>query len=312
LEYRVFLRQSLAEAAGKALSRLEPASLHFSSGRAGFAMNRRLKTDKGYVIAPNRTGPVDHQVPVLKISNGQDRIIALLFGYACHGTVMDFYKFCGDWPGFAQYKIEERFPGSMAMFINGCGADQNPTPRRRLELAEQFGDSIANAVEAALLAHQEPVEGPLQVRLEETLLRFENIPNLEKLLEMKASKDKYDVRRAAALLENLERNGGIPEHYSYLIQVARFGNTLLLPALSGEVVVDYSLRLKNEIKGINVWVAGYSNDVMGYIPSKRVQDEGGYEGGEAIHYSTLPGTWGKDTEEIIIARVKKMSGLLGQ
>ena len=49
---------------------------------------------------------------------------------------------------------------------------------------------------------------------------------------------------------------------------------------------------------------------MGYIPSKRVQDEGGYEGGEAIHYTTLPGTWGKGTEDIIIATVKEMADSL--
>ncbi len=121
--------------------------------------------------------------------------------------------------------------------------------------------------------------------MEEALLSFDNIPDLEKLQEMKASEDRYEARRGAALLESLKRDGSIAENYSYMIQVVRFGDTLLISALSGEVVVDYFLHLKNEIKGINIWVAGYSNDVMGYVPS-----EGGYEGGEAIRYSTLPGT----------------------
>ena len=212
-QYRVFFRNALAEAAGKALEDLEPVTIAYSSGRAGFAMNRRLNTEEGYVIAPNRNGLVDHEVPVLRITGSQDRIKALLFGYACHATVMNSYNFSGDWPGFAQYKIEERFPGTTAMFINGCGADQNPTPRRRLELAEQFGETIANAVEAALQAQLDAVEGPLGVKLEEVTLAFENIPDREKLLEMKSAGDKYDRNRASILLEQLDRNGKIAETY---------------------------------------------------------------------------------------------------
>ena len=71
-------------------------------------------------------------------------------------------------------------------------------------------------------------------------------------------------------------------------------------------MVDYSLRLKDEITGRNVWVAAYSNDVPGYIPSRRVIGEGGYEGGGAVRYSSLPGTWKPDIEELIIARIKEM------
>ncbi len=310
-QYRVFFRNALAEAAGKALSNLEPVTLEYSSGRAGFAMNRRLKTDTGYIIAPNRKGVVDHEVPVLKITAGQDKIKALLFGYSCHGTVMNLYKFCGDWPGFAQYKIEEKFPGCTAMFINGCSADQNPTPRRRLELAEQYGESIANAVEAALQAQQDSIEGPLRVRMDEVRLRFTNIPGRKELLEMKANGDRYDVRRADRLLEQLGETGKIDDSYPYMIQVIQFGDSLMLAALSGEVVVDYSLRLKNAFQDRNVWTASYSNDIMGYIPSKRILEEGGYEGGEAIRYSSLPGTWAKDTEELIIDAIREMVRVSG-
>ncbi|MCA1684778.1 MAG: hypothetical protein LC745_02090 [Planctomycetia bacterium] len=54
-----------------------------------------------------------------------------------------------------------------------------------------------------------------------------------------------------------------------------------------------SLRLKKELAGTAaVWVAGYSNDVMGYVPSRRVREEGGYEAAEAMRYSrTHPAPW---------------------
>ena len=77
--------------------------------------------------------------------------------------------------------------------------------------------------------------------------------------------------------------------------------------IGGEMVVDYSLRLKRELgKRRAVWVVGYSNDVMGYIPSLRVLREGGYEGGGAMRYirSTPPlGPWAETVERHLIDRV---------
>ena len=51
------------------------------------------------------------------------------------------------------------------------------------------------------------------------------------------------------------------------------------------------------------WVAGYSNDVMAYIPSRRVLAEGGYEGGGAMVYYTLPSPWAPSVEEDIVRAV---------
>ena len=70
--------------------------------------------------------------------------------------------------------------------------------------------------------------------------------------------------------------------------------------LGGEVVVDYALRLKQELGADATWVAGYANDVMAYIPSRRVLAEGGYEGGGAMVYYGLPSPWTPTVEEKIV------------
>ncbi len=71
--------------------------------------------------------------------------------------------------------------------------------------------------------------------------------------------------------------------------------------------MDYALRFKRE-HGPRTWVAGYTNDVMAYIPSKRVWEEGGYEAG-AFHVYGLPtDRWGADIEERIAACVKRLVG----
>src|SRR5262249_9128650 len=78
--------------------------------------------------------------------------------------------------------------------------------------------------------------------------------------------------------------------------------------IGGETCVDYSRGLKKELAGrAAVWVAGYSNDVMGYIPSRRVREEGGYEATEAMRSSrTHPAPWAPTLEEKIIGKVHEL------
>jgi hypothetical protein len=73
------------------------------------------------------------------------------------------------------------------------------------------------------------------------------------------------------------------------------------------VVVDYSLRLKKELGAERTWVAAYTNDVMAYIPSLRVLNEGGYEGGGAMVYYGLPTVWGPEVEETIVKGVHELA-----
>jgi neutral ceramidase len=65
-------------------------------------------------------------------------------------------------------------------------------------------------------------------------------------------------------------------------------------------VSDYSLRLKRQYGFDDTWVAAYSNDVFGYVGSRRVIEEGGYEGGEAN--TNFPGPFSAAVEEIIIEK----------
>ena len=305
-QYVEDLQQKLLQLVGQAIENLAEARLSYSHARAGFAMNRRLKIEKGYRIAPNPDGPVDHDVPVLRIDSPDGELIAVLFGYACHNTTLSFYEFCGDYAGFAQRYIQEAHPGATALFIAGCGADQNPYPRGTLDLAQQHGRALANAVEAALVAQAQPVHGPIRSVLNTVTLDFAEPPSRQQLEQKAKSSDKYERRHAEALLKELEQMGKICTTYPYLVQVIQFDNDLTMVALSGEVVVDYSLRLKAELTGPQLWVAGYCNDVFGYVPSLRVLQEGGYEGGDAMRYTPLPGPFAPSVEKRIVDKVHEL------
>lgn len=306
-QYAQSVSDKLVALVGRALEDLAPAQLSYLHARAGFAMNRRLQTERGYVIAPNADGPVDHDVPVLQVSTPEGKLRALVLGYACHNTTLSFYEFCGDYAGFAQRYVEETYPGATALFISGCGGDQNPTPRRTLEWAQRHGRALANAVEAALETRARPVRGPLRLALGEVTLELAPPPSLEELKQQAASTNKYESRHAEELLKALAEPNGIPTTYPYLVQVARFGDDLTLIGLAGEVLVDYSLRLKRELAGAPVWVAGYCNDVFGYVPSQRVLQEGGYEaGGAVLYYGTTPTPFAPSIEGLIVDKVHEL------
>lgn len=306
MEYSKNLQAKIVDLIGEALSRLEPAEIGYSRGRAGFAMNRRTPNNGKFDNFPNPDGPVDHNVPVLKVTtNG--KLTAVLFGYACHNTTMGFLKYYGDYAGYAQIYLEEAHPGTTALFMTGCGGDQNPYPRSQLKYAQHHGRALANGVEAALLANAKPISGELKTAYETVDLEFESIPTIDELKKMAESSGVYARRRAGYMLDQIETLGAIPQVYSYPIHVASIGNSLTMVSLAGETVVDYSIRLKNELGQHNaVWVSGYCNDVSCYIPSDRVLQEGGYEGRTAMNYSVFPSPFAPAIEGKIVDKVHLM------
>lgn len=302
------LEEQLFTLIGEALNQLAPAKLGYTHARAGFAMNRRLPTPGGYQNSPNPDGPVDQAVPVLRVAGEDGKLRAVLFGYACHNTSLALYQWNADYAGYAQEFVQQAHPGAVAMFLMGCGGDQNPYPRSTIDLARQHGRALANAVETALLVAPREVKGPLRAAYAEVDLDYAPIPSRAEFQKRLDSRDKWEAGHAKRFLARLDARETLPTSYPCPVQVVRFGADLVLAAIGGETCVDYSLRLKKELAGqAPVWVAGYSNDVMAYIPSRRVREEGGYEAAGAMRFSsTHPGPWAPTLEEKIVGKVHEL------
>lgn len=311
--YRAALENKIHALVGEALNNLAPARVAYTRARAGFAMNRRRpQKNGGYTNAPYADGPVDHDVPVLRVDGADGHLRVVLFGYACHNTTLSFYQFCGDYAGFAQEYLQADHPGAIALFMTGCAGDQNPYPRGTVALAQAHGRTLATAVEAALFTTSTPLTGSLRSAYNEIDLRYGPPPSRAEFEALLASKDKLEAAHARRMLDRIVQDGALPASYPYPVQVVQLGSELKLIALGGEVVVDYSLRLKRQFGGPgSVWIAGYSNDVMAYIPSERVLREGGYEGGAQMRHSEHPGPWATGLEEQIVAKVTELERATG-
>jgi len=294
------LEDKLVSTIGAALGSLHPARVSFGHTAAGFAKNRRTQ------FSPN--GPVDHDVPVLRVDDRSGKLRAVVFGYACHNTTIgpEVCRLNGDYAGFCQTELRKHHPGAEALFVTGCGADANPFPRGTEELARAHGSELAVAVDKALGNSLQPIGGPLRASFERVNLEFAPAPSREELSKRLEDKNQYVARHAREMLAILDHEGKLPANYPYPIQVWQFGKDLTWIALGGEVVVDYDLRLKQIFGAYRLWVSGYSNDVMGYIPSLRVLKEGGYEGGGAMIYYVRPGPWSDAVEDTIIHATERL------
>ena len=304
------LQAALVQVVDRAIAGLAPAQLAWGSGRTDFAVNRRNnKADAVPALrdAGKLAGPQDHDVPVLAVKTAEGKLLAVAFGYACHATVLDGYLWSGDYPGYAQIELEKAHPECIALFWAGCGADQNPLPRRRQVLAAKYGQQLAAAVDEVLAGKLTEIEPKLQATYAEIDLPFAKLPTEDELKQLTQHSNKYEVMRAKMLLEDLAAGQPLEAAYPYPVQVWRLGDDIQWLFLGGEVVVDYALRLKGELAGNKTWVAGYTNDVMAYIPSRRVLLEGGYEGGGAMVYYGLPSPWSADVETKIVAEVQRQA-----
>ncbi len=313
-QYTRWLKERVVQAAREAAAALAPARVCWTEGRATFAVNRRNNREADVPRLRREgklRGPVDHRVPVLVVQSPQGKLRAVVAGYACHATVLSFYLWSGDYPGFFQLALEEDHPGAVAMFVAGCGGDQNPLPRRKVEYAKEYGRRLADAVNRAMKKGLRPLKPTLDFQYREVPLALAHVPSRQELQQDLKSKNVYIARRAKLLLEQLDRQGHIPREYPYPVQSWLLGGELLWVFLGGEVVVDYSLRLHREL-GQPLWVAGYSNDVMAYIPSLRVLREGGYEGARAMIYYGLPSPWASDVEARVVEEVHRQGRLLGR
>ena len=306
--YTAQLTERIEKVALAALADRRPARLAWAQGKATFATNRRENKSSGQVelgVCP--AGPVDHALPVIRVTDAAGKLLAIVLNYACHCTTLDgeFNRICGDWAGYAQEYIERDHPGAVCLVTIGCGADADPQPRTGLDFAQRNGRAIATEVDRLLRGDFKPLRGELACRFERIQLPFDTLPTRQEWQDR--VKDKGAVGYHAQIqLERLDRGESLQTALDYPVQTWALGDGLAMVFLAGEVVVDYALRLKKEYDADRLWVTAYANDVPCYIPSRRILREGGYEAERAMVYFDRPTRLDPKVEDLIVAAVGRL------
>ena len=264
--YTEDLTVALVKVARDAMAKPTPAKISWGIGKSKMAENRRYGG-----------GPTDDDVPVMRVTDKHGNILAVLANYACHCTAISgkLTKVCGDWAGYTQQFIEEQFPGATALIAIGCAGDQRPAKRFGLEFAKENGAEVGRAIVEVLGQGMTPLDQAPSCQAEQIdlpLVAARPRADWEKLAQSKNRSFAYPARKN---LQRLDRGEELQKSVPYYVQSWRFGDDLLMVFLPGEVVVDYSVRLKFRYDRQRTWVNAYANDVPCYIPSERVLREGG-------------------------------------
>ena len=309
-KYSAKLQARLLEVTDAALQDVRPAVLEHGVGRATFAMNRRSFKDEKVVFGDNPDAPVDWEVPVLRVKGTNGAVRAVVFGYACHGTTVrdgdDWYAISSEYMGYARQHLEALQPGAVALYLTGMGADSDPAPRGRLLEAKRHGLELAGAVVGVLDRPMRPVRGAFKMAYEEVELPLADPPSRERLEKDAHTNDVHIQQRAQVYLKRLTDGQPLPKSVKLPVAVLRVGDDLTFLVMAGEVVVDYSRRLKRLLAEDHLWTVGYAYEVPCYIPSARLITEGGYETESSLIYYGYYGPFRSSIEDILVNRLTAM------
>lgn len=276
------IRQKIKIAAQEALDNLTPVKLSWGqSSLSGYAINRRRINADGGVGGPNPFGRRDDAVTALQFSDAATGALrAVLFHYTCHPTTLGGYDFSGDYPGAARRALEKQ-TGAVAGFLPGCFGDVRPNcvvlGNGRFRSGnpadiEDFGKALATAVIEAGNPNF-PLTPQLGGFCDEVILPLE---------------EAGDSR--ALPLQRID----LAEEFSIL-------------AMGGEICVDYGHYIKSLSNTRRLLPLGYSNDIIAYIPTVQILNEGGYEAETSCPWFNLPGPFKPEIESLLKEAVKRMA-----
>ena len=304
-QYSDALVDKVVETCRMALEQREPGTLSWGQGEVTFAGNRRvIENGKWTGFGTQPDGPVDHSLPVMRIADANGNLRAILANYACHCTTLggDFTDIHGDWAGEAQRLLEARHPGISAMIAIGCGADSNPNPRGSMEDVEKNALSLVQEVERILKTNLNPLTQVPDTNIDTIDLPLDPLPERSYWEEHAASEIKT-AYYAKQILNRIDSGEPLPTSIDYPIQTWTFGKDLAMVFLAGEVVVDYSIKLKERFDDQRIWINAYANAAPSYISSRRLYNEGGYEVDRSMYYYDKPVRLSPDTEDLVLDEV---------
>ena len=312
LEWERALPEKIASAIIQANENLEPAILRSAAAQFTLGVHRRLlRPHRQVQTAANRAGPADARVEALGAYRPDGTAIAFLMNYPCHGVVLceDNLLYSRDWPGFAMDEIESAAasagaPRPISIFIQGATGNVDPRSRGNFEVAEQHGRAMGRAAIDALGHAPSISDGKIAARRIALNLKLKDLSaelavardcaaQTQTSLDSHRGGDGYQLKRlrdhhaqslaALSALEVLEeqnrrdrRVNMTTRELATAMTVVTVGN-LAFVGIPGELFVELGLALKANPHFAQTFVAGYCNDLIGYIPTRAAYPEGGYE-----------------------------------
>ena len=248
------------------------------------------------VLGVNPEGTIAPYVDVLRVDDAEGRMRAVLFSHAAHPVSLggNSYVISADFPGYAMATVETIFEDTVAMFAQGCCGNINCRLKGTTCETKMLGQTLGGAViKAAAALETGSVSGPIASAGEVVELPLQQPPPVEEAgkqfgqaeaalqgaLETKhvgRIRTAKRIRDWAADMLALAEEGEKSRTRAFEIHVIRVGEVAFI-GLPGEVFVEYQLWLDEQSPFERTFVFGYTNGVIGYVPTADAFPKGGYE-----------------------------------
>ena len=297
--YTAFVEASAVKAVGEALANMVPVTMTRYNGESYLNVFRRIYENGDIVMQPNYAIAADRHLTVLVLRDEAGTVRGIMAHYPCHANMCKGYSIHGDYPGSALRMLDELYPDSVALFLQGCTGDLRPnvvcgdmfiaaTYEQMVDAAKRFVEDC----QRAMSGHGFEVEGRLSNVTVKAELPLENVKTNEELEELVANGPAFEASWAAKVLER-----GNHDHEILELGLVRYGKGLSIYTLNGEVVQSYAAYAR--VLDPDAISAAYSNGMVGYFPNASEIVEGGYEPVLSAPYFGLAGTYSMEIDRVI-------------
>ena len=258
--YVKFLKERLLTMSVAATKNPIPVKMGISKGECKMNINRRALAANGTIfLGRNPEGPCDHDLVVTRFDDLNNKTIAVLVNWPCHGTVsgQENTLVTGDWPGAAARHIKKNIGNDVVVAVTaGASGDINPLygPGKNFTEIEAVGFHVAmeaNRLLADILTY--PLK---EVQTANYVMAFPG---------KKPSTADLPVDKLEPAPDNEIR-----------LTVFKIGD-LVISGVSGELVNEIGMDIKNRSPYSGTIVVTHCNGSSGYICTDNMFPEGGYE-----------------------------------
>jgi neutral ceramidase len=258
--YVKFLKERLMSLATAAVKNPVPVKMGIVSGECKMNINRRALAANGTIIlGRNPEGPCDQDLVVARFDDMNNKPLAVLVNWPCHGTVsgQDNTLITGDWPGAAARHIKNSIGKNVVVAVTaGASGDINPLygPGKNFTEIEAVGFHVA--LEANRILKDVKTYPLKEVQTANQSMLFPG---------KKPSSTDIPVDKLEPAAETEIR-----------LTVFKIGD-LVISGVSGELVNEIGMDIKNRSPYSGTIVVTHCNGSSGYICTDKMFSEGGYE-----------------------------------
>jgi len=289
IRYRKLLEERIMICVDKCMASSKEGSMEISTGETYIGMSRRQKKPDGIVIGPNPEEEIDRLAYGITIKNAHGDVEIILFSCPCHPVVLypRNTKISADYPGAARSELEKKIPGASAMFLQSSCADINPAI---LVADDEYRDTFYSDVlfTGRILAND--IYNILQ----------KGMKKIDLFIETYAGKivlplDGKPLREFRPEDEEIVQG-------EIQVSMVKLSDDFRIIGIDGEICNQIGVHIRELFSKGYTMVLGYVNGYVGYIPTAKILEEGGYE----ARSTRFIQKYARNVEEVLLENLKEL------